>query len=178
MRLRQIVNNLASNACKFTPSGGGIKLVTKLIYPVVPGFERSDTIDRSAARNIVNEDGERGSQLCSENAFEHQTSSPIRPSRKVHLETSETVGSGDTPSSVIRERPVSFWRRLSGRRRKQSHLDAIDEAEKGHVSEALETTKQATPLSRAQLIRHDSVDPNALDHIVVSRCLSLKAAHN
>jgi len=33
MRLRQVVNNLASNACKFTPTGGKITVRTKLVWP-------------------------------------------------------------------------------------------------------------------------------------------------
>nr|GAT57971.1 histidine kinase [Mycena chlorophos] len=33
VRLQQIVNNLASNATKFTPAGGSITITTKLLYP-------------------------------------------------------------------------------------------------------------------------------------------------
>ncbi|KAG1850910.1 Tco5, signal transduction HAMP domain histidine kinase [Suillus subluteus] len=40
-RLRQIINNLASNACKFTPVGGRIKCSTRLIFPAYPALEPS-----------------------------------------------------------------------------------------------------------------------------------------
>lgn len=33
LRVRQIINNLASNACKFTPTGGTVCLRTSLVYP-------------------------------------------------------------------------------------------------------------------------------------------------
>ncbi|KIJ21004.1 hypothetical protein PAXINDRAFT_125610 [Paxillus involutus ATCC 200175] len=41
IRLRQIINNLASNACKFTPAGGRITCTTRLLFPAHPQPEPS-----------------------------------------------------------------------------------------------------------------------------------------
>ncbi|KAF9233473.1 Tco5, signal transduction HAMP domain histidine kinase [Melanogaster broomeanus] len=41
LRLHQIINNLASNACKFTPAGGRVTCTTRLLFPAHPQPEPS-----------------------------------------------------------------------------------------------------------------------------------------
>ncbi|KAM0756348.1 hypothetical protein T439DRAFT_352046 [Meredithblackwellia eburnea MCA 4105] len=43
MRLRQIINNLSSNGCKFCPSGGTISIRTTLVFPL-DSYEASTTL--------------------------------------------------------------------------------------------------------------------------------------
>ncbi|OJA18325.1 hypothetical protein AZE42_02808 [Rhizopogon vesiculosus] len=42
IRLRQIINNLASNACKFTPAGGRVTCSTRLLFPTHSAPEPSN----------------------------------------------------------------------------------------------------------------------------------------
>ena len=79
MRIRQVVTNLASNACKFTPAGGTLTIRTKLLfpsddYPELPLQKDTDSPpvqpDASDANPHTELDLERG---------EHELDSTISP---------------------------------------------------------------------------------------------------
>lgn len=119
VRLRQIIGNLASNACKFTPPGGTIGLKTTLIYPI-PGEDpvigspaptlptTSDFAEKSGETGILTEKGEVHASLTPNKLQEHELKNSDATKRMlvVRFEVSDT-GVGIRPSDMAENRLFS-----------------------------------------------------------------------
>ncbi|KAG6381739.1 hypothetical protein JVT61DRAFT_344 [Boletus reticuloceps] len=93
VRLRQIVNDLASNACRFTPAGGRITCSTRLVFPAHshpeprrvprPKAELEDAIEEVLVtpRNEVNEVGP--ASHCSGSADQQAVDNPTLQCKKI-----------------------------------------------------------------------------------------------
>ncbi|KAK4700553.1 hypothetical protein P7C70_g5691, partial [Phenoliferia sp. Uapishka_3] len=77
IRIRQVINNLASNACKFTNKGGKISITTKLIFPTSPALLRPLNHDK------------------------HQSDSTLLMEKETESEKVATADSTKTPPCVV-----------------------------------------------------------------------------
>ncbi|THV02531.1 hypothetical protein K435DRAFT_653306 [Dendrothele bispora CBS 962.96] len=122
-RLRQIVTNLASNACKFTPAGGSLTIRTRLVHPT-PATSNSTHVDDAKSTDktrVSSSSAPTQGTLSIDNLKEHErhtqplSSSPLEKI-VVRVEVTDT-GSGIRPQDMAQTKLFSAFNQTEQGRR-------------------------------------------------------------
>lgn len=176
MRLTQIVNNLASNACKFTLSGGEIRIVTRLVYPAKLG--RGQAPGR-CMEEVAKEASEEIKEIEAVGSNEGEKAGEENASGRVPDEESQRQREG--AAEDVKKRDFAFtraWHRILKKPRANTDISTqpsylSPSSEKSPCGDNIQTDSTdgvlpSVPLSTAHLSRHNSVEGmHELEKIVV-----------
>ena len=170
MRLRQVVNNLVSNATKFTPAGGQLHIVTKLVLPVLP--PSGDLSSYTPSVEASKQASESAVKTPNGARPESHDQERLKPKKQVEVISNKSDRSSAKnrhhgrflPGGLI---PFHWGKHADQHKQEHGHpevisRDMLDSAEKGLLDAG-----GSVPLSTAELVRHNSFDLNHLDRIVV-----------
>lgn len=174
MRLTQIVNNLASNACKFTLSGGEIRIVTRLVYPAKLG--RGQTPGQNL-EDVAKESGEEIEKIEADGSNEREKD--VEGNAGERDPDEEIKRKGVTEDA--KERDFAFgrgWHRLLKKPHDNTDVSTkpscVSPSSEGSPSgddiqaDSADIVPPSVPLSTAHLSRHNSVEGvHELEKIVV-----------
>jgi osomolarity two-component system, sensor histidine kinase SLN1 len=112
-RLMQIITNLASNACKFTPPGGRLRITTRLVVPACSHRDLTDSSVKEGESGNGNQAMSDVPELSAHSLARHDRwHTPQRDWIVVRIEVTDT-GYGIPPKEMVQSNLFCGFRSLT-----------------------------------------------------------------